>query len=347
MLNYTSAEMNEIIVHYVGNRNQNEDCIISKRPIKNIDIELKGILINYFLSPYRDKEYYEFWHHSSLSQNDIFAFVSDIFLNDNTFIANSKNIAQSLYEASNHPNIKAGELCIVKFSKVIIDDRAVECIGIFKSENKETFIKFNKEENNNYSISEDSGVGLNKIEKGCLIFNIDKKSGYRVASIDNTNRANAVYWNDTFLKLKPKVDEFHQTSNFLHITKNYITKQLPEEFEVTKTDQIVLLNRSVEYFKENEVFDKKKFEKQVFQESELIKSFRTFDEGYREEKEIVIADEFDISAMAVKKQGKVFKSVLKLDRNFHIYIHGDKDLIQKGTEKDGRKFYKIYYEEEK
>jgi hypothetical protein len=48
----------------------------------------------------------------------------------------------------------------------------------------------------------------------------------------------------------------------------------------------------------------------------------------------------------VKKQSRVFKSVLKLDRNFHIYIHGDKDLIERGVEKDGRKYYKIYYREE-
>jgi len=59
-----------------------------------------------------------------------------------------------------------------------------------------------------------------------------------------------------------------------------------------------------------------------------------------------MTDNFEISAQAVKKQSKIFKSVLKLDKNFHIYIHGDKELIEKGVEKDGRKFYKIYYKEE-
>ena len=57
-------------------------------------------------------------------------------------------------------------------------------------------------------------------------------------------------------------------------------------------------------------------------------------------------DIFAISPHAVKKQARVFKSVLKLDKNFHIYIHGDRSLIERGTEKDGRKFYKIYYREE-
>ena len=48
----------------------------------------------------------------------------------------------------------------------------------------------------------------------------------------------------------------------------------------------------------------------------------------------------------MKKQSRAFKSVLKLDKNFHIYIHGDRELIEQGGDKDGRKFYKIYYEDE-
>ncbi|MCC6583451.1 MAG: nucleoid-associated protein, partial [Chitinophagales bacterium] len=38
--------------------------------------------------------------------------------------------------------------------------------------------------------------------------------------------------------------------------------------------------------------------------------------------------------------------VLKLDRNFHIYIHGNTEMIQQGIDEDGRKFYKIFYQEE-
>jgi hypothetical protein len=59
-----------------------------------------------------------------------------------------------------------------------------------------------------------------------------------------------------------------------------------------------------------------------------------------------IGDSFSISTAAVKKQARVFKSVLKLDKNFHIYIHGNRDLIEQGMEPDGRKFYKIYFREE-
>jgi len=112
-----------------------------------------------------------------------------------------------------------------------------------------------------------------------------------------------------------------------------------------QTNQMIL-NRSVEYFKSHESFDKKEFEKEILQDTGIIKSFRNFDSAYREENEIEPTDNFEISPQAVKKQARIFKSVLKLDKNFHIYIHGDRELIEQGIDKDGRKYYKIYYKDE-
>jgi hypothetical protein len=130
------------------------------------------------------------------------------------------------------------------------------------------------------------------------------------------------------------------------LTKSFITDQIPNEYEVSKADQIDLLNRSVDYFKSHDTFNKEEFEQEVFQEEGVIESFRSFDEIYSDEKDIELASSFEISVQAVKKQARVFKSVLKLDKNFHIYIHGNKDLIEQGVEQDGRKYYKIYYEDE-
>jgi hypothetical protein len=60
-----------------------------------------------------------------------------------------------------------------------------------------------------------------------------------------------------------------------------------------------------------------------------------------------IPEHFEIAYPAVKKQERIFKSVLKLDKNFHIYIHGDRTLIEKGVdEKTGMKYYKLFYKEE-
>jgi hypothetical protein len=85
----------------------------------------------------------------------------------------------------------------------------------------------------------------------------------------------------------------------------------------------------------------------VFEEEGMIDAFDRFGKAYKEEKSVAFDDHFDISTHAVKRQARVFKSVLKLDKNFHIYIHGDRDRIERGVdERTGRKFYKIYYDEE-
>ncbi len=117
-------------------------------------------------------------------------------------------------------------------------------------------------------------------------------------------------------------------------------------FKVSKAEKIDFLNRSVKYFKSHTAFDKKEFEKEVFQDLGIIKSFHNFDINYRQENEIELTDSFDISPQAVKKQARVFKSVLKLDKNFHIYIHGSREKIERGVDDDGRKYYKIYYDQE-
>jgi hypothetical protein len=107
-----------------------------------------------------------------------------------------------------------------------------------------------------------------------------------------------------------------------------------------------LLNRSVNYFKKHDTFEKEEFETEVFANENVIESFRKFDQHYRQEHEVELSDSFEISAQAVKKQARIFKSILKLDKNFHIYIHGNRELIEQGTDENGRKFYKIYYETE-
>jgi hypothetical protein len=132
----------------------------------------------------------------------------------------------------------------------------------------------------------------------------------------------------------------------LQIAKTFVVNQLPEDFEVDKPRQIDMLNKSIDFFKKHDMFDKEEFEKEIFGDKEVISSFNSFYDDFKEKNNVELEDSFEISTQAVKKQARIFKSVLKLDKNFHIYIHGDRQLIEKGTEPDGRKFYKIYYTEE-
>jgi hypothetical protein len=344
MQNTSIGKMDKLIVHFVGNKNSGDGVRFSSAQTDFEKVEEHfSMLVN---NSFNFEELYSFHFLPKIELNPVYQFVKSIFEDKSSFVEQSQNSARILYDKSNHPKIKGGELQVAYFVGCVINDKTVDAIGFFKSENKETFLKVLTSKVG-IDLETEKGIAVRKLDKGCLIFNTKVKDGYLVLVVDNTNRGEeAQYWKDEFLGVQIVANEFHQTNEFLGIAKNFVTKQFSEDFEVSKADQIDLLNRSVEYFQTHESFDKKEFEKEVFQDAGIIKSFRNFDNNYRQENEIELTDNFDISPQAVKKQAKVFKSVLKLDKNFHIYIHGNRELIEQGVEKDGRKYYKIYYQDE-
>lgn len=343
---FEEVELDKLITHHIGNKLRDENIILSNEATAVNEDETLEYLLKYFLSQFKPVDFFNFTHSVKLEMNEVYTLARKIFAENDVFISESQNIARLLYESSDHPQIKEGELNVVYFTNIRLADEIVDAIGIFKSETDVPFIKMN-EKDKKYSIGHEFGFELKGIDKACIIFNTDQADGYSVLVVDNANRsAEAKYWINDFLQLKPSKDDYNNTKDFLSITKEFVTKKLPEEFELSKTDKIDLLNRSIDYFKENESFDKEEFEKNVFKDEDVISSFQNFDTTFRAENDVELDDRFEISTQAVKKQSRIFKSVLKLDKNFHVYIHGDKNLIEKGTDSNGRKFYKIYYENE-
>ncbi|MCK7590077.1 nucleoid-associated protein [Subsaxibacter sp. CAU 1640] len=346
MQNIALGTLDKLIIHKIGNKN-NGDGVRFSEDLTNFD-NIEDIISKLITSNFKFDELHQFHFLPNLELNPVFTFVSSIFDNDEdlNFIDQTKNIGRYLYDKSTHHQIKSGEIVVFYLNDCRIDDEIISGIGIFKSENKETILTI-QDEKTKYGLKDVSGMNTHKLDKGCLIFNVDKENGYLIAIVDNTNKSTeAQYWKDEFLSVKTKKNEYLQTNQFLGITKQFVTKELDKNFEVSKADKIDFLNRSVDYFKKHNEFDKKEFEETVFGDSNVIDYFREYDERYRKENELESNDHFEISPQAVKKQARVFKSVLRLDKNFHIYIHGDRNLIEQGTEKDGRKFYKIYYKEE-
>jgi hypothetical protein len=270
-----------------------------------------------------------------------------IFDDQSAFHALSCQITKHLFNISNHPKIKSGELYIATFRDIQIEGELVDAIGIFKSETKESYLKVNPEEGGFKLSYEEDAINITKLDKGCLIFNTEKNEGYKVLVIDQTNRTDAAYWKDEFLQLKIRNDNFNKTSTTLGVCKDFITNQIDKDFDISKADKIDLLNKSMKYFKEKDSFNIDEFSEEVIGNPKAIASFKNFNREYNEEFDAGLDQVFEISSAAVKKQAKVFKSILKLDKNFHIYIHGNKELIEKGfDEEKSLNYYKVYYREE-
>jgi len=340
------ASLKKLAVHFVGSKNNLDALQLSAKEVA-LSADAMELIGAGFLSKFNASfETYRFQHPSSLQFNEVYHYAAEMFSNRDSFVEQSKKTATHLYESSTHPKVKGGELYVCYFEGLPFEGGVRSAIGLFKTEHKTHFLDVvNSGEELALDLKE--GVEVAKVDKGCLIVNVKKDEGFDVLIFDNAARGEeALYWKEKFLGLAPQQTEFHQTNHLLTLTKQYITGALEEDFGVDRTEQIELLSKSIDYFKTKETFDIDEFQTEVFKDDDRIESFRNFGSRYVEKHDFDITSNFDISPQAVQKQSRVFKSVLKLDRNFHIYIHGNTDLIEKGTDDDGRKFYKIYYNQE-
>jgi nucleoid-associated protein YejK len=327
------ALIHSVILHGIGSKAENEDLNISES-LLNLSDDMLAILAAFFMSPFKSEEYF------NLSGSEVQKCVAAVFDKPENLVDESAKLADLLYRASD-AKTKGGEFYAAYFRECVVDGETVEAVGLFKSENKETFLTVYPVASN-YTVESAEGVSIRKLDKACMIFNTERENGYLVAVADSGKNTD---WRNDFLQIKPRNDAYSKTKAMMQACRDFVSEQLPEEFEIDRADQIEILNRSAQYFKSHETFDRPEFETEVLQQNDLIESFRGFDEKYRDEKDIPTEMTFDIEPQAVKKNAKVFKSVLKLDKNFHIYIHGDRSMIEKG-EDAGRKYYKVFYDTE-
>ena len=190
---------------------------------------IKKDLKQYFLSHFKPTEYSCFEHDASLSLNEVYSYVSAIFENQENLAQQSKYLAQSLYRKGVHPNIKGGEFYVVYFKNCLLDGEMTDAVGLFKSENKDSFLKVQRN-GDRFEILQELGVNINKLDKGCLIFNTNKEDGYVVSVVDNSNRGEAKYWVEDFLQVKRKNDSYTQTQNAMTMCKSFIS-QLPSDID--------------------------------------------------------------------------------------------------------------------
>ncbi len=214
-------------------------------------------------------------------------------------------------------------------------------IGLFKSENRHPFLKLDLE-SDEFFLNYDDGISIDQLDKGCLIFNTDKSNGY-VVSIVDTKSKEAEYWKTAFLHIKAREDNYHYTQNYLTMCKNFAENN----DEINTTEQVEVKNNTIQYFAEKEDFNASEFESEVFSNPDTAETFKTYRENYSQETDIPVADSFEISGNAVKDVKRKFRSVIKLDKNFHVYVHGNEGNIKQGFDNErNMRFYTLYYDEE-
>lgn len=348
MLIFADSKIEDIAVHRVGNKAQDEFYILSDQSLDldELDDETQAYLMRFFTDPFnKSPRVFRLFHNNGdLNLNEVYHHANWIFRGD--FVLSTQDLAKRLYEVSNHPKIKAGEFYTVKFSNVMFEGEEIEALALFKVDCKESYLDANPQDGS-YQLKLVNGVGLGKIDKAAIILNCESEHGYKVILAENAKTLDASFWRDEFLQVEQRNDSNLQTTVTMNAFKSFVTDRLDERFELEKVDKIDLLNKGMAYFKEHESFNEQEFCETVLQNADAIAMYKDFSQAMAEDQRIEIPKSFEISDAVLKKNKNAFKSVIKLDKNAHIYLHGKRDFIEKGfDEEKGMNFYKVFFQNE-
>lgn len=342
MINYQEALFDAVSVHSLPGGQDSAHFILSDEPVPVTGDGLRDSFFHLFFHAFKEPEFYRFSHIEEDS-NRMYSLARTIFSQPDSVHAVSIEIARHLNNQSSHPNIRKGDLIVAYMEDILIEDEMVQAIAIVKSESKESFIDIHNSAGRT-TISLKQGIYPRKLDKACIIFNTASEEGFRLCVADKISSGEeAVYWKDRFLDVERETNNYHNTKVYIQATKSFIDERLKPMYDIEKQDEAQLLSSSRHYFETHEDFDEGGYLDSLFGDQEEIKS--EFKE-YQTEQNIQRDEQFQVSQAAVKKQSRVFKSVIKLDKNFHVYVHGNRDMIERGTDPDGRKFYKLYYDRE-
>jgi 37-kD nucleoid-associated bacterial protein len=348
MLDITQAQIARLGITWVGNKDRYEGVVIPKSVLLPVDDYAHELLIATLLKPYvKNEEFHYFHHDEDVTHHPVYQQCMELFADDAQMQPVAQNLTQQLYEYMEGDKLLGGELFIVLLDGIKFMDQDVRAIALMKVQSRINFLRTERTADA-FTLRPFEGIGLDKPELAALILQMDELEGYRIAVTDTvTKRDERSFWKDSFLRLQPIEDHFFHTTHHMTMASEFIADKMPISFGLNKADQADLLNRSALYFKENEHFDVGAFSDKLFEEPEQQEAFMSYRDQYAQGNAIPLEDAFDISNQAVRKQMKILKSVIKLDKNFHLYVHGRRDLIEKGFDNDkGMKFYKVFFQDE-
>lgn len=341
MIDLDELFLEKIVIHQIGNKVRGEGYQLSQEEDLVTDPNLKAILEKYFLQVFKNNELYHFYHDSDIKLNEVHHFTSKVFKDKESFYKQSINIAKHLYNTSDHPNIKSGDFYMVYFTN---NNSTSRVIGLFKLENKDTFLKIKKEEGK-FSFTYDRGISLTKMEKGCLIVD-DQIEDYKVFIIDsisNSGKSIAKYWEINFLNTRLSQDNEFQTKQLMKINEEFAKTIYTKELNKTPEEIVEFQMKSYEYVNNSDSFNKNDFVKTVIRNNEDKKRYEKFKEEFEVNNDLAPIDNFQVSSDIAKSYKRNTGSKFRLDTGVDIKIKKS-DFIEDGYDEDkNMKYLKIYY----
>ena len=349
MIKRTRAEITKCIIHKVANKYNSGQNSFSETTIR-FDEESYNLMLPFLLKPFANlSQSFRFSHHADIRLNEMNNYASNVFKDEASFIENSKNIVNHLYEQSNSAQIKKGDVIIALIEGIEYQDVLTEAVGVFKVENKIDFFQTYLDDDS-FDVAVQQGISTKKIDKGCLILNTSDTEGTVVFSIDN-NQYDAQYWIKNFLSVKYADDRNQHTQSYLEMCKEFSEEIIKPE--LGKQEQSQFLASTVDYFKENESIDYHNFKDELFEEDKHKDMFEDYKKHFETLNDVLIRNNFEVSDVVLKKEKQKIKSIIKLDTNIEIKLDVDapdaaSEYLERGYDEEKKmKYYKVYFNEEK
>ncbi|MDB9929933.1 nucleoid-associated protein [Cyclobacteriaceae bacterium] len=333
MIEINGALAHKFISHYHA-----PECVMASVPVDieaSMAHEVAQILLPRIIASQGE---FIFDHEVNIQLNPVRKLLLDYFRGVSNFHEMTVGVMKVL--AASEKNISEGEVYMTAFDQIIYDQKPCQAVGIFKIDGKQSFIESSLMDDQ-LALTLTKGIGIKDLNKGALIILDQNEMILKVFQ----NHPDIKYWRHQFLMIRPLENEFYQTKNTLNLCKDFALKGLDE---MAKVDQVNLLNKTVDYFSEKQSFDQSEFEEEVLASTEVKAAFHSYKGDFEEKHQIEgMREQFEISKPAFKAAKKYIKSVIKLDRNFHVYVHGQRQEIERGyDEVRGKNYYKLYFDQE-
>ena len=326
------------VVQRVGNKS-NDDGVSFSDSLCQMD-SVEEPFLQLIKNSFKFDDWRQFYYIDDLELNPTYRFVTKIFNDESCMVQQANNLARHLYEQSIHPNIKIGEFYVVLLDNCEIDGEPTQAIGLFKSEVMETVLTV-KMEKNRLVLSSEIGMSLKKLEKGCLVFNVDKEDGYKVAVVDNTgSNTDAHYWVDNFLHVRNCNDDYHETERLMEMCTGFVA-HLKEQSVV---ESAVAAKKTAAAFATDEAIQVEDLADLICRTDEQKQAFEAYRQSYEEEFGD-FAEEVHVVKKATNNKPVKRMNTLKLGSDFEVKVLNPEAKIEDGFDKkSGKKYYTLYYE---